>query len=147
MWRPVKPRQFTSDRILLLTVHFQLDVFPCNTTDRFTYSQTYLEHGYKGVDDSPNCFGWFLPWIPTSSYHPRGSFMLIALPNMDKTFTLHAVLPPEGNIRLIRSIQRRRWWTFQKPSRMLFRWCLHWKKIILQIRLLHWPSFAIILGV
>lgn len=65
-------------------------------TDRFTYSQTYLDHGYKELAILPNEKGDFA--IDQHCLHiwPRGQFMLIALPNLDKTFTCTLFFPFEG---------------------------------------------------
>lgn len=65
-------------------------------TDRFTYSQTYLDHGYKELTILPDPKGDFA--LDQNSLHiwPRGQFMLIALPNLDKTFTCTLFFPFEG---------------------------------------------------
>lgn len=65
-------------------------------TDRFNYSQYYISSGYKELSMPP------VPdtkWaIDKSSLHiwPRGNFMLIALPNMDGSFTCTLFMPYEG---------------------------------------------------
>jgi kynurenine 3-monooxygenase len=65
--------------------------------DRFDYRQDYLEHGYKEL---------ILPARPGGGYAmepgalhiwPRGSFMLIALPNLDESFTCTLFWPFEGS--------------------------------------------------
>ena len=65
-------------------------------TDRFTYSQEYLDHGYKELTIPPGENGSFL--IEKNALHiwPRDSFMLIALPNPDGNFTCTLFLPFEG---------------------------------------------------
>lgn len=65
-------------------------------TDRFTYSQTYIEHGYKELSIPPAEGGGFL--IEKNALHiwPRGGFMLIALPNLDGSFTCTLFMPYEG---------------------------------------------------
>ena len=65
-------------------------------TDRFTYSQEYLEHGYKELTIPPGKDGSFL--IEKNALHiwPRDSFMLIALPNPDGNFTCTLFFPFEG---------------------------------------------------
>ncbi|KAK5581579.1 hypothetical protein RB653_001616 [Dictyostelium firmibasis] len=64
--------------------------------DRQDYSQTYLKHGYKEL-----C----IPSGPNQSYQidknslhiwPRGSFMMIALPNIDGSFTCTLFFPFDG---------------------------------------------------
>lgn len=65
-------------------------------TDRFDFSQFYLEHGYKEVAMPPNSDGDFA--IDPEALHiwPRGHFMLMALPNPDRTFTCTLFAPYEG---------------------------------------------------
>jgi kynurenine 3-monooxygenase len=64
--------------------------------DRFNYSQTYIEDGYREI---------LLPANPDGSYKieknalhiwPRGRFMLIGLPNEDGSFTCTLFMPYEG---------------------------------------------------
>ena len=66
-------------------------------TDRFDFSQFYLEHGYKEVAMPPNSDGDFA--IDPEALHiwPRGHFMLMALPNPARTFTCTLFAPYEGN--------------------------------------------------
>lgn len=56
-------------------------------TPRFDFSQEYENYGYKELNIPPNSDGSFK--METNALHiwPRGSFMLIALPNMDGSFT------------------------------------------------------------
>lgn len=65
-------------------------------TDRFNYSQFYLKHGYKELTIPPNNDGSHK--IDKEALHiwPRGEFMLIALPNLDGSFTVTLFLPFEG---------------------------------------------------
>jgi kynurenine 3-monooxygenase len=65
-------------------------------TDRFNFSQTYLEHGYKELTIPPNADGEYA--MDPSALHiwPRDSYMLIALPNMDKSFTCTLFFPFNG---------------------------------------------------
>lgn len=65
-------------------------------TDRFNFSQHYIDHGYKE---------FHIPAGPSNSFQldknalhiwPRESFMLIALPNPDGSFTLTLFFPFEG---------------------------------------------------
>ncbi len=65
-------------------------------TDRFSYSQTYLDHGYKELTIVPTKDGKFAMNSDTLHIWPRGQFMLIALPNLDKTFTCTLFFPFEG---------------------------------------------------
>lgn len=66
------------------------------TTDRFQYSQQYLEHGYKELTIPPTESGDFAMDPTALHIWPRGSFMLIALPNMDKSFTCTLFFPFDG---------------------------------------------------
>lgn len=65
-------------------------------TNRFSYSQSYLDHGYKELTIPPGADGHHL--IEKNALHiwPRGQFMLIALPNHDGSFTCTLFLPFEG---------------------------------------------------
>lgn len=65
-------------------------------TDRFSYSQTYIEHGYKELNMLPNENGEHKMDINTLHIWPRGEFMMIALPNPDATFTCTLFLGWEG---------------------------------------------------
>ncbi|MCH7527110.1 MAG: FAD-dependent monooxygenase [Planctomycetes bacterium] len=64
--------------------------------DRFNYRQDYLEHGYKELTIPPGPDGRFL--LEPNALHiwPRRSFMMIALPNHDRSFTCTLFWPFEG---------------------------------------------------
>jgi len=64
--------------------------------DRFTYSQSYIPHGYKELVIPATATGDFA--IDKNGLHiwPRGEYMLIALPNLDGSFTVTLFLPFEG---------------------------------------------------
>ncbi|HYV93659.1 MAG TPA: NAD(P)/FAD-dependent oxidoreductase [Chitinophagales bacterium] len=71
--------------------------------DRFDYSQHYIEHGYKeltipaGENEQPGKDGG--EWRMEKNFlhiWPRHSFMLIALPNLDGSFTCTLFFPFEG---------------------------------------------------
>ena len=86
-----------SDRIFGTDGNFSVSRLALQTsTDRFTYSQTYLDHGYKELTITPNAKGDFAMNADTLHIWPRGNFMLIALPNLDKTFTCTLFFPFEG---------------------------------------------------
>ena len=65
-------------------------------TERFDYSQTYLKHGYKELSIPPAENGGFR--LDKNALHiwPRGGYMLIALPNLDGSFTVTLFLSYEG---------------------------------------------------
>jgi kynurenine 3-monooxygenase len=67
-------------------------------TDRFDYSQYYLPHGYKELSIPPADGGGFR--MDPSALHiwPRKSFMLIALPNLDGSFTCTLFLAFDGEV-------------------------------------------------
>jgi kynurenine 3-monooxygenase len=67
-------------------------------SDRFELSQHYIEHGYKELRIPPNDAGGFLMEPHALHIWPRDSFMLIALPNPDGTFTCTLFLPFEGPV-------------------------------------------------
>jgi kynurenine 3-monooxygenase len=66
------------------------------SSDRFEYRQHYIEAGYKELIIPPGKNGEFL--LEKNALHiwPRGSFMMIALPNPDGNFTCTLFLPFEG---------------------------------------------------
>lgn len=66
------------------------------STDMFNYSQTYLEHGYKELTVPPTANGDFAMDPNALHIWPRKSFMIIALPNMDKSFTCTLFYPMNG---------------------------------------------------
>ena len=65
-------------------------------TDQFNFSQYYLPHGYKELNIPPSSDGEFA--LDPSALHiwPREQFMLIALPNLDRSFTCTLFLPFHG---------------------------------------------------
>jgi kynurenine 3-monooxygenase len=65
-------------------------------SDRFEYSQHYIEAGYKELTIPAGENGTFQ--IEKNALHiwPRGNYMLIALPNMDGSFTCTLFFPFEG---------------------------------------------------
>lgn len=66
--------------------------------DRFNYCQEYLEYGYKELSIPAADGGGFR--LEPNALHiwPRHSFMMIALPNTEGTFTCTLFLPFEGEI-------------------------------------------------
>ncbi len=65
-------------------------------TDRFDFSQQYLEHGYKELTIPPGPDGEFAMEPNALHIWPRGGAMLIALPNRDRTFTCTLFWPFTG---------------------------------------------------
>lgn len=75
--------------------------------DKFFYHQEYIEHGYKEFTIVPNSAGDWAMRPDGLHIWPRKSFMMIALPNLDKTFTATLFFPFEGktSFETIRSNQ------------------------------------------
>jgi len=65
---------------------------------RFDYSQEFIDVGYKELTILPNDDGTHK--LDPNSFHiwPRGRFMLIAMPNLDGSFTCTLFLPFEGEV-------------------------------------------------
>ncbi len=66
-------------------------------TDRFNYSQQYIEYAYKELTIPPGPDGKWAMEPDGLHIWPRGHFMLIALPNPDQTFTCTLFFPWEGS--------------------------------------------------
>ncbi len=66
-------------------------------TDRSDFSQDYIDHGYKELHIPAGDAGAFK--LEKNALHiwPRESFMMIALPNPDGSFTCTLFFPFEGN--------------------------------------------------
>ena len=65
---------------------------------RFNYSQNFIDVGYKELTIPANEDGTHK--LDKNSFHiwPRGEFMLIAMPNIDGSFTCTLFLPFEGEV-------------------------------------------------
>ena len=60
---------------------------------RLNYSQEYIEHGYKELTLPPTENGDYAVEPNFLHIWPRQEFMMIALPNLDRTFTLTLFMP------------------------------------------------------
>lgn len=91
-----KETEFQADRVLGTDGAFSAIRYEMQTKGRFNYSQDYLEHGYKELTIPAGPDGSFQ--MEKNSLHiwPRESFMLIALPNIDGTFTLTLFFQLDG---------------------------------------------------
>ncbi len=76
-------------------------------SDRFNYSQHYPEHGYKELTIPPadripdfggKSFDGFAMDPNALHIWPRGGYMMIALPNQDRTFTCTCFWPFRGKV-------------------------------------------------
>ncbi len=87
---------FTADVILGADGAYSMLRYQMQRTERFNYSQYFIEYGYKELSIPAGSNGSHL--LETNALHiwPRGRFMLIALPNLDGSFTCTLFLPYEG---------------------------------------------------
>lgn len=85
-----------SDRVVAADGAFSVVRREMQRLDRFQFSQQYLEHGYKELCIPPGPGGTFR--IEKNALHiwPRRSYMMIALPNIDGSFTCTLFAPWEG---------------------------------------------------
>ncbi len=65
-------------------------------TDRYNYSQEYLEYGYKELTIAAAPDGGWLLEKHALHIWPRGNYLLIALPNLDGSFNATLFFPYEG---------------------------------------------------
>ena len=66
--------------------------------DRFQYQQYYIDFGYKELTIPAGANGSFLMEKNALHIWPRGNYMMIALPNMDGSFTCTLFFPFEGAV-------------------------------------------------
>lgn len=64
--------------------------------ERFNYRQDYLDHGYKELTIPAGAGGAFAMEMNALHIWPRKSFMMIALPNIDGSYTCTLFWPFEG---------------------------------------------------
>lgn len=85
-----------ADRIFGADGAFSMVRLALQKTDRFEYSQHYLEYGYKELTIAPGENGTWQ--LEKNALHiwPRGQYMMIALPNLDGSFTCTMFFPYEG---------------------------------------------------
>ena len=67
-------------------------------TERFNYSQYFIDYGYKEMTLPAAADGSHQMEVNALHIWPRGNFMLIALPNLDGTYTCTLFLPFEGPV-------------------------------------------------
>ena len=70
--------------------------------DKFNFQQYYIDCGYKELTIPPTADGNFAMHINALHIWPRKDYMLIALPNLDKTFTCTLFFPFEGSLSFSR---------------------------------------------
>lgn len=88
--------QFSSDRVIGTDGAFAATRGRMQMGDRFDYQQFYLAHGYKELLIPPGEGGRFMMEKEALHIWPRGSFMMIALPNPPGDFTCTLFFPFEG---------------------------------------------------
>jgi len=87
---------FRFDKLLACDGAFSVVRLHMVSMDRFNYSQTYLDHGYCEIHMMPADNGNWKMEPHALHIWPRKSFMLIALPNPDGSFTCTLFLPFQG---------------------------------------------------
>jgi kynurenine 3-monooxygenase len=65
---------------------------------KLTADEQLLDHGYKELHIPPSASGDFALSPTALHIWPRGEFMLIALPNTDRSFTATLFMPLEGDV-------------------------------------------------
>ena len=70
--------------------------------DRFNYQQFYIDCGYKELTIPATAAGDFAMHVNALHIWPRKEFMLIGLPNLDKTFTCTLFFPFDGQLSFSR---------------------------------------------
>ncbi len=76
--------------------------------DKFNYSQYYIDCGYKELTIPPTASGEFAMEVNALHIWPRKDYMLIALPNLDRTFTCTLFFPFEGEASFEKLTSRER---------------------------------------
>jgi kynurenine 3-monooxygenase len=85
-----------AERILACDGAFSMVRNALQKTDRYEYSQSYLEYGYKELTIAAAPGGGWVYEKHALHIWPRGQYMMIALPNLDGTFTCTLFFPFEG---------------------------------------------------
>ncbi|MFN3916454.1 MAG: FAD-dependent oxidoreductase [Flavobacteriales bacterium] len=89
-------QSFSFDRVFATDGAFSAIRQRMMKQDRFNYQQHYIPHGYKELSIHPNTDGTHKMEANSLHIWPRGEFMLIALPNLDGSFTCTLFFPFEG---------------------------------------------------
>jgi len=93
-----QPVEATGDLLVGIDGAFSAVRRAMQRLDRFDYRQDYLEHGYKELTIPPNADGSWRMEKNALHIWPRRSFMMIALPNPDGSFTCTLFWQFEGPI-------------------------------------------------
>jgi kynurenine 3-monooxygenase len=89
--------EYTFDLIIGADGAFSTVRQSLQTCDRFDFSQSYIDHGYKELHIPAGAAGEFQLEENTLHIWPRQRYMMIALPNPDGSFTCTLFFPFEGN--------------------------------------------------
>ena len=92
-----EPAMVSADAIIGVDGAFSAVRGAMQRLDRFEYSQTYLPHGYKELTIPPAADGSWRMEKHALHIWPRKSFMMIALPNPDGSFTCTLFWEFEGS--------------------------------------------------
>ncbi len=92
-----KPSSARADLVFGADGAFSAARMQLQITERYNYSQEYQQHGYKELMFTAGAGGEHR--IDRNALHiwPRGGYMLIALPNLDGTFTVTLFFPFTGD--------------------------------------------------
>ena len=86
-----------ADRLFGVDGAYSMVRYSMQKTERFDFSQCYLNYGYKELTIAPGPFGRWLLEKEALHIWPRGNFMMIALPNLNGSFTCTLFYPYEGH--------------------------------------------------
>ncbi len=105
-------REVSPDAIIGADGAFSVARAALQKTDRFNYSQYYITHGYKELYIPPDSNGDYQ--LDKNALHiwPRKEYMLIALPNLDASFTVTLFLPFEGDVSFFSLDSDEKVWDF-----------------------------------
>ncbi len=111
-----KTKQIAYDRIFGADGAYSVLRQHLMKSDRFDFSQNYLEHGYKELEIPAGAGGKHQ--LDKNALHiwPRGQFMLIALANIDGSFTCTLFLPFEGDVSFTSLTSEKEVMTFFKNT-------------------------------
>ncbi|WP_026462194.1 FAD-dependent oxidoreductase [Adhaeribacter aquaticus] len=84
------------DRLFGVDGAYSMVRYSMQKTERFDYSQSYLNYGYKELTIAAGPFGKWVLEKEALHIWPRGNYMMIALPNLNGTFTCTLFFPYDG---------------------------------------------------
>ena len=78
-----------------------------------SFERSYISHGYKelNVPPCPKTGGFAMSCPEALHIWPRGKFMMIGLPNADKSFTMTLFAPFHDEVDEVRRQLRHHFWT------------------------------------